>query len=51
MVNDIASADDKTITLRAPEPTGNRLIDGRQIFRAFVVNANGENNSISFAYR
>ena len=51
VVNDIPSADGRTITFRAPEPSGKSLIDGTQVFKAFVVNTNGESNSISFAYQ
>jgi hypothetical protein len=51
VVNDIPSADGKTITFRAPEPSGKSLVEGMQVFKAFVVNANGEGNSISFSYR
>jgi len=51
VVKDMPSADGKTITFRAPEPSGKSLIDGMQVFKAFVVNANGESNSMSFAYQ
>jgi hypothetical protein len=50
-VNNLPSADGKTITFRAPERTRTSLIHSVQTFRASVVNANGESNSISFAYR
>ena|ERR1035438_5292447 len=51
VVTDLASADGKTILFRAPQPAGKTLIPGTRKFKAFVVNANGESNSISFAYR
>ena len=51
VVNNLPSADGKTIAFRAAEPAGRSLIPGIQIYKAFVVNANGESNSISFAYR
>jgi hypothetical protein len=51
VVKDIPSADGKTITFRAPEPSGKSFIDGMQFFKAFVVNANGESNSMSVAYQ
>ena len=51
VVNNLSSPDGKTITFRAPEPAGSGIIHGMQIFEAFVSNANGESNSISFAYR
>jgi hypothetical protein len=51
VVDNISSPDGKTITFRAPEPVGSGIIHGMQIFEASVSNANGESNSISFAYR
>jgi len=51
VVNNLPSSDGKTITFRAPEPAGRSLIHGMQIFKASVVNSNGESNSISFTYR
>jgi len=51
VVNDLPSTDGKTIMFRAPEPPGRSAIHGTQVFKAIVVNANGESNAISFSYR
>lgn len=51
VVNDLASADGKTITFRAPEPKGKPIVDGTRIFKVSVLNANGESNWIAIDYR
>jgi IPT/TIG domain len=51
LVSDLSSPDGKSITFRAPEPPVGGGIQDTQTFDASVFNANGESNSISFAYR
>jgi hypothetical protein len=51
VVNDLSSADGKTIALQAPAPAGDSLIRGIRTYKASVSNANGESNSITFDYR
>ena len=51
VVNDLSSADGKTIALQAPAPAGDSLIRGIRTYKASVSNANGESNSIAFDYR
>jgi hypothetical protein len=51
VVNDLSSADGKTIALQAPAPAGDSLIRGIRTDKASVSNANGESNSIAFDYR
>lgn len=51
LVNNLPSPDGKTVTFRAPERTRTSLLHSLQTFGLSVVNANGESNSISFAYR
>jgi hypothetical protein len=50
-VDDIPSPDGKTITFRAPAPSGDSLIRGIRTYKASVSNAYGESNSITFDYR
>jgi hypothetical protein len=51
VVNDLSSADGRTITFQAPASSGDSFIRGIRIYRAFVSDANGESNSINFGYR
>jgi len=50
-VTDLSSPDGETITLRAPAPDGKSFIQGIRIYSAFVRNAKGGSNPISFEYR
>ncbi len=51
VVDNLSSPDGKTITFRAPAAAGSSSAHGIRIFKASVLNANGESNSISFQYR
>ncbi len=51
VVNDISSADGRTITFQAPAFSGDSFIRGIRIYKASVSNANGESNWITFDYR
>jgi len=51
VVNDLSSTDSKTITFKAPAPSGDSFIRGIRTYKASVSNANGESNSITFDYR
>jgi hypothetical protein len=50
-VTNISSPDGKTIAFQAPAPAGSSFIRGIRIYNAWVFNANGQSNSISFDYR
>jgi len=50
-VTNVSSPDGKTITFQAPAPAGSSFIQGIRIYNAWVFNANGQSNSISFDYR
>jgi hypothetical protein len=51
VVNDISSADGRTITFQAPAFSGDSVIRGIRVYEASVSNASGESNSINFDYR
>ncbi|HEY6945475.1 MAG TPA: IPT/TIG domain-containing protein [Candidatus Acidoferrum sp.] len=51
VINNLSSADGKTITFQAPAPVGESFIRGVRNYWASVSNANGKSNSISFDYR
>lgn len=51
ILSNISSVDGKTITFRAPMPTGKSSFPGIQIYEAFVSNGNGKSNSIALGYR
>jgi hypothetical protein len=50
-VTNVSSPDGKTVTFQAPAPAGSSFIHGIRIYNAWVSNANGQSNSISFDYR
>src|ERR1700737_928574 len=51
VVDDIQSPDCKTITFKAPIPSGDSFDNGNRVYQASVSNSNGESNSISIDYR
>jgi hypothetical protein len=51
VLQDIPSADSKTITFEAPAPSGDSFIRSIRTYKASVSNSNGESNSITFDYR
>jgi IPT/TIG domain-containing protein len=50
-VADIPSTDAESLTFKAPVPSENSFIPGLYYYKASVVNANGESNSITLVYR
>jgi IPT/TIG domain len=51
VASDLHSADGKTLTFRAPDPEGNAFIPSLRMYKASVLNADGESTSILFQYR
>jgi hypothetical protein len=51
VLQDIPSPDSKTITFKAPAPSGDSFIRGIRAYKASVSNGNGESDSITFDYR
>ncbi len=50
-VKDITSPDGTTISFQAPAPAESSLMPGTHTYEAWVSNANGQSNPISFGYR
>jgi len=51
VVENLSSPDGHMITFQAPAAAGLSFVHGIKIYSATVTNANGQSNSISFAYR
>ena len=51
LVENIPSSDGKTISFRAPTPSGESFYYGDEIYQASVSNSNGTSNAIAIGYR